>query len=122
MPEGRPDPARRGDALPPHWAARPPRLAGGGRRAGPPARPRARPDLLAELVYSAICSLDLYVNDVHGKFEWAAPDEELHAFVNAQERAAGTYLYGRRMYETMAVWETLESDQPFMREYAEIWR
>jgi dihydrofolate reductase len=77
---------------------------------------------VADLIYSAICSLDLFVNDEHGKFEWAAPDEELHAFVNELERGAGTYLYGRRMYETLAVWQTLESDQPVIRDYAEIWR
>jgi dihydrofolate reductase len=80
------------------------------------------PGPLARLVYSSICSLDLYVNDEQGKFDWAAPDDELHAFVNQSERAAGTYLYGRRMYETMASWETVESDQPVAREFAEIWR
>ena len=78
--------------------------------------------LIARLIYSAITSLDGYVNDAGGKFDWAVPDDEVHAFVNAQERPIGTYLYGRRMYEVMVAWETMESDAPLMREYAEIWR
>jgi dihydrofolate reductase len=57
---------------------------------------------MARLIYSAIASLDGYVSDEQGKFDWAEPDEEVHAFVNDLERTAGTYLYGRRMYETMA--------------------
>ena len=79
----------------------------------------------ARLVYSALCSLDGYVEDAEGKFDWAAPDEELHQFVNDLERPVGTYLYGRRMYETMAVWETDEmgaSGSPAVRDYARIWR
>ena len=55
---------------------------------------------MARLIYSAIASLDGYVEDAGGTFEWAAPDEEVHAFVNDLERPIGTYLYGRRMYET----------------------
>jgi dihydrofolate reductase len=77
---------------------------------------------MAKLVYSALASLDGYVADNDGDFAWAAPDEEVHAFVNDLERQIGTYLYGRRLYEVMAVWETLQSDEPVMREYAEIWR
>jgi dihydrofolate reductase len=77
---------------------------------------------MGKLVYSAIASLDGYVNDADGNFDWAAPDAELHAFVNDQERPIGTYLYGRRMYETMAVWETMDDPEPVMRDYAEIWR
>jgi dihydrofolate reductase len=79
---------------------------------------------MAKLTYSAICSLDGFLTDAEGRFEWAAPSEEVHAFVNARERAAGTYLYGRAMYETMAAWETMDtSSQPeVMREYAQIWR
>jgi dihydrofolate reductase len=77
---------------------------------------------MGKLVYSAIASLDLYVNDADGKFDWAAPDAEVHAFVNDQERPIGTYLYGRRMYETMAVWETMDDPAPLMRDYADIWR
>ena len=61
---------------------------------------------MAKLIYSAIASLDGYVADEDGNFDWAAPDEEVHAFVNDLERPVGTYLYGRRMYEVMAVWET----------------
>ena len=64
---------------------------------------------MAKLIYSAIASLDGYVEDEDGNFDWAAPDEEVHAFVNDLERPVGTYLYGRRMYETMAVWETVRT-------------
>jgi dihydrofolate reductase len=76
------------------------------------------------LVYAVIASLDGYTNDAEGKFDWAEPDEEVLAFVNAQERGVGTYLYGRRMYETMLFWETLPlADQsPLMRDYTGIWR
>jgi dihydrofolate reductase len=77
---------------------------------------------VAKLVYTAITSLDGYVEDEEGKFDWAAPDAEVHAFINDLERPIGTYLCGRRLYDTMAVWETLESDHPVMRDYAEIWR
>ncbi|HET6189540.1 MAG TPA: dihydrofolate reductase family protein [Trebonia sp.] len=61
---------------------------------------------MARLIYSAIMSLDGYIADADGNFDWAAPDEEVHAFVNDLERSVGTYLYGRRMYETMRYWET----------------
>jgi dihydrofolate reductase len=76
------------------------------------------------LVYSVIASLDGYTADAEGKFDWAEPDEEVFAFVNDQERGFGTYLYGRRMYETMRSWETLPlaGQSPVMREFAEIWR
>ncbi len=80
---------------------------------------------MAKLIYSAISSLDGYVADADGNFDWAAPDEELHAFVNDLERRVGTYLYGRRMYEVMVFWETDDgvADQPpSIRDYAEIWR
>jgi dihydrofolate reductase len=76
---------------------------------------------MARLIYSAIQSLDGYTADEHGHFEWGAPDEEVHAFVNDLERPIGTYLYGRRMYETMVAWETLAADG-VMGDYAEIWR
>jgi dihydrofolate reductase len=80
---------------------------------------------MAKLIYSAIGSLDGYVEDASGKFEWAAPDEEVHAFVNELERPIGTYLYGRRMYETMVFWETVDPDGDFpavAREWAAIWQ
>jgi dihydrofolate reductase len=80
---------------------------------------------MAKLIYSAIASLDGYVEDEAGNFEWAAPDAEVHAFVNDLERPIGTYLYGRRMYETMVFWEgvNIDIDQPaVMRDFAEIWR
>jgi dihydrofolate reductase len=79
---------------------------------------------MAKLIYSAIASLDGYVADEDGKFDWAEPDEEVHTFVNDLERPVGTYLYGRRMYEVMRAWETVHlADQPpFIRDFAEIWR
>jgi len=77
---------------------------------------------VARLIYSAITSLDGYVADESGNFDWAAPDEEVHAFVNDLERPIGTCLYGRRMYEVMAVWETMADPSPVMRDFAEIWR
>jgi dihydrofolate reductase len=80
---------------------------------------------MAKLIYSAIASLDGYVEDERGGFEWAAPDEEVHAYVNDLERPIGTYLYGRRMYETMAVWETMGTgpeDPGVIRDFGEIWR
>jgi dihydrofolate reductase len=80
---------------------------------------------MVKLIYSAIASLDGYVEDEQGKFDWAAPDDEVHAFVNELERPIGTYLYGRRMYETMVFWETVSggADQPaVIRDFAEIWR
>jgi dihydrofolate reductase len=77
---------------------------------------------MAKLVYSAIASLDGYVADEDGKFDWSVPDAEVHAFVNDLEREIGTYLYGRRLYDVMVAWETMQDDEPVMRDYAEIWR
>jgi dihydrofolate reductase len=79
---------------------------------------------MAKLIYSAITSLDGYVADEDGNFDWAAPDEEVHTFVNDVERSVGTYLFGRRMYEVMVAWETMPlGDQPpVVRDFAEIWR
>ena len=80
---------------------------------------------MAKLIYSAITSLDGYVADVNGNFEWAVPDEEVHAFINDLDRPVGTYLYGRRMYETMVGWETdhtLADQSLLMRDFAEIWQ
>jgi dihydrofolate reductase len=77
---------------------------------------------MARLIYSAIASLDGYVSDQQGNFDWARPDEEVHAFVNDLERSVGTYLYGRRMYETMVVWETMADPDPVMRDFAQIWK
>ena len=67
---------------------------------------------MANLIYMAITSLDGYIEDEDGKFDWAAPDDEVHAFVNDLERPIGTYLYGRRMYETMQAWEAMDDDEP----------
>ena len=80
---------------------------------------------MARLIYSAIMSLDGYVADADGRFEWAAPDEEVHAFVNELERPVGTYLYGRRMYETMRYWETahtLPGQRAVSLDFARIWQ
>jgi dihydrofolate reductase len=80
---------------------------------------------MAKLIYSAIASLDEYVEDEVGGFEWAAPDDEVFAFVTDLERPIGTYLYGRRMYETMVYWETAATGSdhsPLTRDWAEIWR
>jgi dihydrofolate reductase len=77
---------------------------------------------MAKLIYTAIMSLDGYVADEDGNFDWAEPDPEVHAFVNDLERPIGTYLYGRRLYEVMAAWETITDEQPFVHDYAEIWR
>jgi dihydrofolate reductase len=80
---------------------------------------------MAKLIYSAITSLDGYVADENGNFDWAEPDGDVHAFVNELERPIGTYLYGRRMYEVMVAWEdpNIAAGQPsFIQDYAEIWR
>jgi dihydrofolate reductase len=79
---------------------------------------------MAKLIYTAMASLDGYIEDERGKFDWAKPDEEVHAFVNDLERPIGTHLYGRRLYEVMAFWETVRlEDQPsHIRDYAGIWR
>jgi dihydrofolate reductase len=77
---------------------------------------------MAKLIYSAIASLDGYTADADGNFDWAAPGDEVHAFVNDLERPVGTYLYGRRMYEMMVPWETMTDERPVMRDFAEIWR
>ena len=80
---------------------------------------------MARLIYSAIASLDGYTADSAGGFDWAAPSEEVHAFVNDLERDIGTYLYGRRMYETMRVWQTMPTgpDQSYaVRDFAQLWR
>jgi dihydrofolate reductase len=80
---------------------------------------------MAKLIYSAITSLDGYVADKDGNFDWSAPDEEVHAFVNDLERPIGTYLYGRRLYEVMFYWENAQTlaDLPAVeRDFAEIWQ
>jgi dihydrofolate reductase len=79
---------------------------------------------MAKLIYAAIASLDGYIEDEEGRFDWAAPDDEVHASVNDLERPIGTHLYGRRMYETMVFWETAggADEPPVFRDYAKIWR
>jgi dihydrofolate reductase len=86
----------------------------------------AKMGLMANLIYTAIASLDGYVADEDGSFDWAAPDEEVHTFVNDLERQIGTYLYGRRMYEVLVAWESDDilavDGSAFIRDYAAIWR
>jgi dihydrofolate reductase len=80
---------------------------------------------MARLIYSAIMSLDGYIADADGHFGWAEPDEEVHAFVNDRERAIGTYLYGRRMYQTLRYWETahaLPGQRQVSLDFAKIWQ
>ncbi len=79
---------------------------------------------MARLIYSMLMSLDGYIADRSGKFDWPEPDEKVHAFVNQLERGTGTYLYGRRMYEVMGAWDTLGTDRDpgFIRDFAEMWR
>ena len=80
---------------------------------------------MARLIYSMIQSLDGYVADAAGKFDWAEPDEQVHSFANELQRTVGTNLYGRRMYEVMSAWETLGTlgDEPaYIEEFGELWR
>ena len=80
---------------------------------------------MAKLIYSTQSSLDGYINDDQGKFDWAAPDEEVHTFFNELERPVGTYLYGRRMYEVMRYWQDPDKQEvpaDHIRDYAEIWQ
>ena len=79
---------------------------------------------MARLIYMTITSLDGYVADADGKYDWAMPDDEVFGFVNDFERPVGTYLYGRRLYEEMAGWETAPQagQPPLMLDFAQIWR
>jgi dihydrofolate reductase len=80
---------------------------------------------MAKLIYSVIMSLDGYIADEQGNFDWAAPDDEVHAFVNDLERGIGTHLFGRRMYEVMVAWETPDTfaeQSPVLQDYAKVWK
>ena len=77
---------------------------------------------MAKLIYSAIASLDGYVADEDGKWDWSVPDEEVHAFVNDRARPIGTWLLGRRMYDVLVAWETMDDEAPLMRDFAQLWR
>ena len=80
---------------------------------------------MASLIYTTNASLDGYIADEHGKFDWAEPDEEVHTFINDLERPVCTYLLGRRMYEVLAYWDdppALDEQPPFVQEFAEIWQ
>ena len=85
----------------------------------------ARLVAMARLIYTAICSLDGFVADNDGKFDWAEPDAEVHTFINDLERSAGTHLYGRRLYEVLVAWETIDEDRdqaPYILDFAKIWQ
>jgi dihydrofolate reductase len=80
---------------------------------------------MAKLIYSAIASLDGYIEDEEGNFDWGTPGEEVHSFLSDLERPVGTYLYGRRMYETMVYWETVQAlaeQPPWVRDFTELWQ
>ncbi len=79
---------------------------------------------MAKLIYTAMASLDGYINDSDGNFDWAMPDDEVHAFANDLEQGVGTHLYGRRLYETMKVWEEFYGRSDLIkvvRDYADVW-
>jgi dihydrofolate reductase len=77
---------------------------------------------MSRLIYAAIASLDGYVADEQGRWDWSEPSQEVHAAVNDLMRPARTHLYGRRMYDVLVAWETIDDPDPVMRDYAEIWR
>jgi dihydrofolate reductase len=77
---------------------------------------------MGRLIYSANVSLDGYMADADGRFDWSQPDEDVHAHVADLVRPMGTHLYGRRMYDVMVFWETVEDDDPFMVDFARLWR
>ncbi|HEV2427424.1 MAG TPA: dihydrofolate reductase family protein [Acidimicrobiales bacterium] len=79
---------------------------------------------MAKLIYSTIVSLDGFIEDEQGRFDWATPDDEVFEFANELERSARTHLYGRRMYETMVFWETASDpdDSPLFNDYVNTWR
>jgi dihydrofolate reductase len=77
---------------------------------------------MADLVYTANISVDGYTEDRDGRLDWSAPHEEVFNFIRELERPAGTYLYGRGMYESMLYWETAVPDEPYVQEFADMWR
>ena len=77
---------------------------------------------MGRLVYSAIASLDGYIADADGNWDWSMPSTEVHAFVNDLMRPARTHLYGRRLYEVLVAWETMDDPAPEMQDYAQLWR
>jgi dihydrofolate reductase len=77
---------------------------------------------MVDLVYTANISLDGYTEDPEGRIDWSTPEEEVFSFIRELERPAGTYLYGRRMYEAMLYWESANPDEGYVREFAEMWR
>jgi dihydrofolate reductase len=97
----------------------------GGHRGASGVRSGADTFAMAKLIFSAITSLDGYIEDEAGTFDWAAPDDDVLSFLNDLERPIGTYLYGRRMYETMVYWETadvLRDQAPLAWDWMQLWR
>jgi dihydrofolate reductase len=77
---------------------------------------------MAKLIYAAIASVDGCIEDPEGKFDWGEPDEEGHAFINELVHTVGTHLYGRRLYDVMAYWETATFEERYLQDFADIWR
>ena len=77
---------------------------------------------MGRLIYAAIASLDGYIADADGRWDWSMPSREVHAFVNDQTRSARTHLLGRRLYEVLVAWETIDDPEPVMQDFAQIWR
>ena len=77
---------------------------------------------MARLSYLAVASLDGYIADEQGRWDWSVPDPAVHRFINDRMRAVGTHLYGRRMYDVMVAWETMDDPDPLMQDFAQIWR
>lgn len=79
---------------------------------------------MADLIYASMMSLDGYIEDATGKFDWAMPSEQVHAYMNDLSRPIETQIYGRKLYEVMVFWETVDAadEPPVVAEFAEIWR
>src|SRR5262249_1529781 len=80
---------------------------------------------MAKLIYVSNVSLDGFIEDEHGSVEWTAPSDEVFAFITDLVRPVGTHLYGRRLYETMAVWESdpaLAAQSELMADFAHVWQ
>ncbi|MEU1588089.1 dihydrofolate reductase family protein [Micromonospora sp. NPDC005710] len=80
---------------------------------------------MAKLIYVTNVSLDGYIEDEHGRFDWTPPEDDYFAFVTDLVRPMGTYLYGRRLYESMSVWETdptLAERSKLTADFADVWQ
>ncbi len=88
----------------------------------PPAAPGVYAVHMARLIFTGLLSLDGYINDSEGNFDWAEPSEDVHQLANDLDRTIGTHVYGRGLYETMVAWETMPPGHPILDDYAQIWR